>query len=266
MIFRSPALSLLVSLSALLPARADILTEAISYSDGETDLVGYLASDSETSAVKPGVIVLHEWWGHNAYAQKRARMLAEEGYVALALDLYGEGQTADHPSQAGEFSSRIGNDLPLAEKRFQAALKILTDRKDVDPDRIAAVGYCFGGSIALNLARRGLPIQAVISVHGGLDPGVQAAPGTITARILVCHGEADALVPMEKVHAFKKEMQAAGANVTVKVYPDAMHSFSNPDADRFKTEFGLPVGYSPAADTASWTDLLGFLGDALKQD
>ena len=259
--------SVLVCVQAgLLSAPGEIHTETVTYSDGDTDLIGYFAVDTGDPDTRPGAIVVHEWWGHDAYAQQRARMLAEQGYAALALDMYGDGQVADHPSEAGAFAARIGKNFPLAEKRFRAAMKVLTDRKNADPERIVALGYCFGGSTVLNMARRGLPLQAVASVHGGLDAGIPIGPESMSARILVCHGEADTLIPMEQVHTFKQEMEAAGADYTVKVYPDAGHSFSNPEADRLAAKFQIPVGYHPEADKASWADILTFFAETLKQD
>ena len=263
MLRKSPLLWLCVFLP-LLSAMGEVQTQEITYSDGNTQLVGYLAYDDSLPSQKPGAIVIHEWWGHNDYARKRARMLAEAGYVALALDMFGEGKVATHPKEAGEFASKIGGDLPLAERRFKSAMRVLAERDDVDASRLVTVGYCFGGGTALNMARLGLDLRAVASVHGGLNPGLEVATGQIKAQLLVCHGGDDALIPMTSVEAFKKEMTTAEADYAVNIYPGAKHSFSNPDADGFAEKFGLPLGYQKEADEASWQDILKFFADATR--
>lgn len=246
--------------------RAEIVTQELRYTDGETEMVGYLAFDDSVEDVRPGVIVVHEWWGHNAYARKRVDMLAAEGYVAFALDMYGEGKTADHPSDAGSFSSEISKNAPLARKRFEAALEELKRHPEVDPDRLAALGYCFGGSTVLDMARMGLPLKGVISVHGGLNSSFQANGDSVKARILVCHGGADPLIPAENVEAFKAEMDALGADYRVEVYPGASHSFSNPDATAIGEKFDLPLAYSAEADAQSWADIQSFLHDIFRSE
>lgn len=243
------------------PARAEIKTEEVSYTADGTTLRGFLAYDPEVPPPQPGILVVHEWWGHNAYARKRAEMLAELGYTALAVDMYGEGKKAEHPKEAGAFAKAVMSDPATAEKRFRAAMKFLQEQPTVDPDRIAAIGYCFGGAVVLNMARLGVDgLDAVASFHGSLASPIKAEP-PIQARILVCHGAADEFIPDEQVEAFKAEMKAADADLTFEAYPGAKHSFTNPDADQFAEEFGLAVAYDGDADSSSWDALKKFLSE-----
>jgi dienelactone hydrolase len=207
---------------------------------------------------RPGILVVHEWWGHNDYARKRARQLAELGYIALAVDMYGDGKTADHPDDAGKFAAAVRNNLPLMQARFEAARAFLNSQPDVDPAQNAAIGYCFGGGVVLAMARSGEDLAGVVSFHGSLDGGGTAAPGTIKARILVANGEDDPFVTDEQIAAFKAEMDAAGADYTFINYPGAVHSFTNPEADTFGERFGLPLAYNAEADADSWAEMQAF--------
>ena len=240
-------------------AAADLNTQSIYYSDGDTVLTGYVAYDDTTMDKRPGVLVVHEWWGHNDYARKRAEMLARQGYTAMAIDMYGKGKQAAHPDDAKKFSSAIKNNLDLARKRFEAALEILSIEPTVDPDKIAAIGYCFGGGIVLEMARTGLDLDGVASFHGSLKTGQPAQKGRVKAEVLVLNGEKDPFVTAEEIAAFKKEMETAGISYQVINYPGAVHSFTNPDADRFGKEFGLPLAYNEEADKKSWQALTDFL-------
>lgn len=242
-----------------LPLHAELVTSEITYSTGDTDMVGYTAYDSSSPTPRPCVLVVHEWWGHNEYARSRAEELAAEGYAVLAVDMYGDGKTADHPKEAGAFSSAISGRPDEARARFEAAMEEVQKLPGTDPESIGAIGYCFGGSTVLNMARMGLTLDAVVSVHGGLDSGVDEPADTLHPWILVCHGEGDVLVPMEKVAGLRKELDGLDATYMVKVYPDAPHSFSNPGADEKAETFGLPIGYDENADTESWKDILAFL-------
>jgi dienelactone hydrolase len=220
---------------------------------------GYLAYDRNASGERPGVLVVHEWWGHNEYARKRARMLAEMGYTALAVDMYGEGKQAMHPDDAGKFSSELMKNFDVAKARFMAALGFLKEQSGVDPQRIAAIGYCFGGGVVLNMAREGIDLKGVASFHGGLGAVRPAQPGMVKAKILVLHGEDDKFVAPEQIEAFRKEMKDSGADFEFITYPAAAHSFTNPDADTYAKEFNLPLGYNAEADKKSWEELARFL-------
>lgn len=237
---------------------ATVQDKEVQYSAGGVTLKGYLAFDDAVKGKRPGVLVVHEWWGHNDYARKRARMLAELGYTALAVDMYGDGKQAGHPDDAGRFAGEVSRNMPVAKARFLAALNFLKNDPTVDATKIAAIGYCFGGGIVLNMARLGVDLEGVVSFHGSLATENPARPGVVKAHVLVCHGAADELVTPEQVEAFKNEMSGAGVDYTFLAYEGAKHSFTNPDADRFAKEFGLSVGYNAQADQISWVDMQEF--------
>lgn len=239
-------------------ARAEVRGEAIAYSDGNITMKGYLAWDDAVQGKRPGVLVVHEWWGHNAYARKRADLLARMGYLALAVDMYGDGRTADHPKDAGAFAGAVGKD---ARPRFEAAMKVLQGHPLHAPGQLAALGYCFGGSQVLNMARQGLPLKGVASYHGSLSTKDPAAPGKVQARVAVFTGAEDPMIPAEQVDAFRREMDQAGVSYFVVSYPGVKHSFTNPDADDYGPRFGLPLAYDRQADEDSWAKTATFLKD-----
>jgi dienelactone hydrolase len=226
---------------------------------------GYLATDEGSAGKKPGVIVVHEWWGLNEYARKRADMLAKLGYTALAVDMYGEGKQAKHADDAKKFSSELMKNFDTAKARFTAALNFLKEQPSVDPDRIAAVGYCFGGGVVLNMARQGVDLDGVASFHGNLSAAKPATTGSVKAKILVLHGADDKFVTQEQIDAFQKEMKDAGADLRFKSYPGAMHSFTNPEADKAGKKYDLPLAYNKEADKKSWEELKKFLEELFKK-
>jgi dienelactone hydrolase len=257
MLRMSLCFTLLLALAG--PADAAVQGREIDYSAGDgTTLKGYLATDPALTGKRPGILVVHEWWGLNAYARKRADMLAGLGYTALAVDMYGGGKTAMHPDTAGKFSSAVSKNLPLAKQRFRAALELLKKQPSVDPEKIAAIGYCFGGGIVLAMARAGVDLDGVVSFHGSLGTGAPAQPGKVKARILVLNGADDPFNPPAQLAAFQKEMDAAGANYKIINYPGAKHSFTNPDADAYGKKFNLPLAYNEQADKESWLAMQGF--------
>ena len=237
---------------------AAVVGEEVSYQAGDTTLKGYLAHDTAVQGKRPGILIVHEWWGLNDYARERARQLAELGYVALAVDMYGEGKTADHPDDAGKFAGAVRSNLPLMQARFEAARAFLNSQPDVDPEQNAAIGYCFGGGVVLAMARAGQDLDGVVSFHGSLGGGGTAAPGTVKARLLVANGADDPFVTAEQIAAFKAEMDAAGADYTFINYPGAVHSFTNPGADALGERFGLPLAYNAEADADSWAQMQAF--------
>ncbi len=234
-------------------------TKEITYSGGGVLMKGYLAYDANKEGKLPGVLVVHEWWGHNEYARKRARMLAELGYIALAVDMYGEGKQATHPEDAGKFASEVMRSMDTAKARFLAALEFIRQQPATDAGRVAAIGYCFGGGVVLHMARSGVDLRGVASFHGSLATEQPAQPGTVKAAVLVCNRADDGFVTQEQIDAFQKEMADAGVDFQFKSYPGAKHSFTNPDADKFGKEFGLPLAYNEAADKQSWADMQVFL-------
>ncbi len=242
-----------------LSAHAAVTAEDIRYADGDFEMVGYLAYDDAVAGKRPGVIVVHEWWGHNDYARKRARMLAELGYTALAIDLYGDGKTASHPKDAGTFAGQALSDMAAAQRRFEAGMAVLKQHAATDPARVAAIGYCFGGGVVLNMARLGVELAAVASFHGSLKSAVPAPVDTVTPRVLVLHGAEDPMVPSEQVSAFVVEMMAADADLTLMSLPGVTHAFTNPEADVFAAKFNLPLAYDADADARTWSVLQDFL-------
>ncbi|MEJ2115492.1 MAG: dienelactone hydrolase family protein [Gammaproteobacteria bacterium] len=237
----------------------NIVTKEIEYQVAGTKLNGYLAYDASIENKRPGVLVVHEWWGHNEYARKRAKMLAKLGYVAFAVDMYGEGKLAEHPDDAAKFMKQVTSNMLIAEKRLSAALDVLHQQKLSDNSKTAAIGYCFGGAMVLHLARIGSDIDGVVSFHGSLGTQTPANKNAIKARVLVLHGEDDPFIPQEQVELFKQEMQNAGAKYEFIAYPNVKHSFTNPQADEFAKKFNLPaLEYNQHADEDSWVRMQNF--------
>lgn len=254
------ALALLLFTSSTFAA---VIGKDVSYPAGDTVMRGFLAYDDAVKGKRAGVLVVPEWWGANDYARKRARMLASEGYVALVVDMYGNGQIADNPTDAGKLAGSVNKNPPLALSRFQAAESFLGKQPNVKKGELAALGYCFGGGVVLNMARAGEPLKAVVSFHGVLATDVAVKPGAIKAKLRVFHGEADPVVPPEQVEAFKAEMDAAHVDYMFVAYPGVKHTFTNREADSYAAQFGLPLKYDNAADIDSWTRTLEFLRSTL---
>jgi len=236
----------------------------VSYKAGSTEMKGYYVAPKTGSGLRPGVIVVHEWWGHNEYTRKRAEMLADMGYHAFAVDMYGDGKTANHPKQAGEFSGMVMSNMPEAKKRFEAAMKTLKSMPGVDTTKIAAIGYCFGGGIVLNMARMGEDLKAVASFHGSLATQTPAKKGQVKADIMVFTGKEDPMVGAKDVAAFEKEMKKAKVQYDLFSYEGAKHGFTNPDATEVGKKYGLPLAYNEKADTDSWAKLNDFLIKSFK--
>ena len=243
---------------------AAVVGRDVEYSAGDKVMKGFLAMDDSVRGKRAGILVVPEWWGVNDYARKRARMLAAEGYVALVVDMYGDGKVAANPKEAGELAGSVNKNPPLALARFQAAEKFLSKQRQVKKGELGAFGYCFGGAVVLNMARAGEPLKAVATFHGVLATDVSVKPGDIQSKIRVFHGEADPVVPPEQVSAFKTEMDNAKVDYKLVSYPGVKHTFTNREADSYATQFNLPLKYDPAADTDSWTQALAFLKATLK--
>ena len=252
-------LCLAIILFAYSNASAKVSGREVEYRVGDTVLKGYLAENTSVKGKRPAVLVVHEWWGHNEYARKRAWMLAEQGYVALAVDMYGDGKTAQHPDDAGKFAGEVMKNKAVGEARFNAALDFIKQQPSVDPARIAAIGYCFGGGVVLHMARQGADLKGVVSFHGSLATDSPAKVGAVKAKVLVFSGEADKMIPPEQVAAFKEEMTKAGASFRFVGYPGVQHSFTNPDADSYAKKFNLPMAYDRKADRDSWAQAKKFL-------
>lgn len=246
---------LVLTMAVATAAAAEVKTRVVDYKQGDTELQGLIAWDDAITGTRPGVLVVHEWWGHNEHARNAARKLAAAGYVAFALDMYGKGKLATHPDDAMKFMTEATKDPAVVVARFDAALAELKKDPHVDGSRIGAIGYCFGGGVVLNMARNGAPLKAVATFHGALAPVIPAQKGAVKAKLLVQTGEADEMVPAAQVEAFKKEMADAGADLQVIVYPGAKHSFTNPDAGKA----GMPqLQYNAEADAKSWAEMIAF--------
>lgn len=239
----------------------NILTNRIEYPVGDTSHHGYLAYDDEKAATRPGIVIVHEWWGLNDYIVRRAHMLAELGYVALAIDMYGGGQIADSPDQAGALMKGVLEDMDTGTAALRAGYDLLLAQPGVNPQRTAAIGYCFGGAMVLHMARIGLPLSAVASFHGALGSFHTAVPGSIRAKLLVSHGAADSMVSMDDLEGFKQEMDAAQADYQVLLLEGAKHGFSNPQADVNAEKYGLDLGYQQQADEQSWAAMQTLFAD-----
>ncbi len=257
-------LSLFAALSLLFP-KSDLQTRDISYESEGTKLKGYLVFDKSIEGKRPGVLVVHEWYGHNDYARKRAEMLAELGYVALALDMYGDGKTADHPKDAGKFAGEVSGNMPVMKARFMAALEELRKDPQVDTERIGAIGYCFGGGVVLQMARAGIPLKGVVSFHGSLGTSAPAQKDAVKAKILVCNGADDSFISAEAIAAFKDEMDKAGADYKFISYEGAIHSFTNPRSTEIGKKYGIQVAYNEKADKESWNEMKGFFAEIFKK-
>lgn len=255
----------LISLLFVVPAMAEIKGTEVSYSEGGTTFKGYVATDSAKKGKRPGILVVHEWWGHNTYARKRANMLAELGYTALAVDMYGDGKQAKHPEDAKKFSSAVFQNMPSARARFLAAMDVLKSQPNVDGGKIAAIGYCFGGGVVLAMARMGVDLDGVASFHGSLKTPSPAKKGTIKGKVLVLNGADDPFTRAEDISNFKKEMSDAGVDFKFVNYPGAKHSFTNPEADSNAQKFNIPaLQYNEVADRESWAEMQGFFKDIFK--
>ncbi len=254
--FLIPVVVLLVVIA--LPAAAQVQNKKITYQDGDTELTGYLYWGDRHEGPRPGVMVVHEWWGLNAYARLRARMLAEAGYAAFTPDMYGGEKITEHAGEAKGWMQQITANVEAWQQRAKAGLEQFKAQPQVDPEKIAAIGYCFGGATVMQMAYAGMDVKGVASFHGSLPPAADAQLPNIKASILVAHGDADAFVPAERIAEFKAALTKAGADWEMDVYGGARHSFTVPDADRKGID---NLKYDPQADRRSWARLLGFLGE-----
>ena len=245
--------------------RAGVVGKPVEYSADGVTLKGYVAYDDKIKGKRPGVLVVHEWWGHNEYARKRAEMLAELGYVALAVDMYGDGKTANHPDDAGKFASEVMKNMPVMKARFNAALDQLKKNDLVDTARIGAIGYCFGGGVVLNMAREGEDLKGVVSFHGALPTDSPVEKGKVKAKVLVCNGADDKFISEETITKFKGQMTEAGADFKFINYPGAIHGFTNPAATENGKRFSLAIAYNEKADKKSWGEMETFFKKIFKK-
>jgi dienelactone hydrolase len=230
-------------------ASAAVQTKPIEYEADGTKLKGELFFDAAAKGKEPGVIVFHEWWGLNDYARMRAKQLAELGYVAFAADMYGEGRVTEHPQDAGKMATEVRMNHKAWLGRAEAALKVLQSQPQVDAEKIAAIGYCFGGTTALVLAESGAPLKAVATFHAALPLLTEAQAKNIKARLLINNGADDTFVPKATIDKVKASLDAAGVKYHFENYPGAVHSFTVKGADKHAIK---GMAYNEAADTKSW--------------
>jgi dienelactone hydrolase len=239
-------------------AHAEVKAKMISYEYGGVIFKGHLAWDDAATGKRPGVLVLHEWWGLNEYARKRAEQLAGLGYVAFAGDMYGDGKTTEHPNEAGQFATEVRKNVAVWQGRAQAALKVLAEQPQVDASKLAAIGYCFGGSTALQLAYTGADLKAVVTFHAALPTPDPAQAKAIRAKVLVNHGASDKFVPEEAAVKFRTALEDAKVDYTMVYHGGAVHSFTVRDIGQ-KNVPGLV--YNAEADRRSWQYMLELFGE-----
>jgi dienelactone hydrolase len=258
----SPYLTLFaLAAAAALPAWAAVKTEVVEYKDGDQVCEGVLAYDDAVKEKRPGVVVVHDWMGISGETERRTKQLAELGYVAFAADIYGKGIRAKDPKEAGPLAGKYKGDLPLLRSRARAAFDTLAKSPRVDPAKIFAIGYCFGGTTALELARSGAPLAGTVSFHGGLATKDPADAKNVKGRVLVLHGAADPYVPPTEVAAFQKEMDDAKVDWQMVYYAGAVHAFTNPGAG---TDPSKGAAYDAKADRRSWEAMRAFFAEAAK--
>ena len=242
-------------------AAAEVQLKQIDYQDGGEKLKGFIAWDDSIKGKRPGVLVVHEWWGLNDYAKRRARMLAEQGYVAFAADMYGDGKVTTHADNAKGWMTQITANEAAWQKRAQLGLDQLKASKLVDDSKLAAIGYCFGGATVMKLAYAGTDIDGVVSFHGALPPATPEQAASIKSRVLIAHGDADPFVPAERITAFKKALSDAGVDWEMDIYSGARHGFANPGAG----DFGMDaIAYNENADLRSWQKMKNFFAEIFR--
>jgi dienelactone hydrolase len=240
---------------------ADLHTQTVSYRQGGEELRGYLAYDRTIAGTRSAVLVVHEWWGLNDYVKRRVNQLAELGYIAFAADIYGNGFVTKDPQVAGKYAGRFRDDRRLLRDRAIAGLQMLTGQPMADKKRVAAIGYCFGGTTVLELARSGAEVLGVVSFHGGLDTPNTTDAKNIKAKVLALHGADDTFVPPPQVSAFQEEMRKANVDWQMVFYGGAVHSFTNPDSG---SDPSRGMAYNEKADKRSWEHMKVFFAELFK--
>lgn len=247
-------------------ASAAIKEDPVSYKSGDLTMKGIVVYDDARTARRPGVVVVPEWWGITKHTRDEARKLAGQGYTAFVADMYGDGKTADNPKDAGALSGAVMKDPAAMQARFDAAKATLARHATVDGSRIAAIGFCFGGAVVLNMARAGADLKGAVAFHAGLGAnGPQAAAGKVRSKVLVLNGADDPFVKPAEVEAFKKEFDAAKVDYRFVNYPGAVHAFTNPEATEKGKQFNLPLAYNAEVDRQAKAESTKFLADVLRK-
>ena len=258
-------MTLLTFLAGVSICQAEVQTREITYQGGGAALKGFLAYDDAVSGKRPGILVVHEWWGHNQHARDRARKLAAAGYTALAVDMYGDGKSAEHPKKAGELMNAAFKNWKSSQAKFIAGKKILQQHPTVDPRRIGAIGFCFGGAVSLRMVRGGADLAGVVAFHSALPLEPPAVKGRIKAAALVINGSEDSFLDSKTVADFVQSMVEADADLTYVNLPGVRHSYTNPGADAISKKFNIPnIQYNAAADKRAWSEMLAFFARLFK--
>lgn len=244
------------------PKPPEVETREVEYEADGVKMKGLIAWDKNKEGKRPGVLVVHEWWGHNQYVRNRAEELARNGYVAMAIDMYGDGKKAEHPDDAGKFAGMVMQNMPGAKKRFMAAKAVLESDPHFEEGEMAAIGYCFGGSVCLSMAVMGVDLQGVAAFHSGVKLPVQPEEGkTIEAKMLVMNGAEDPMITEEDEDNFKTMVEGAGAQLDYITLDGAKHAYTNPEATAIGEKFNLPLAYNQEADAQATDRLYNFLSE-----
>jgi dienelactone hydrolase len=263
---RTQLLGALLALSITAPAFAAIEEVPVTYADGGTTMKGFVVYDTAEKGKRPGIVMVHEWWGITKHMHNEAHRLARQGYIAFIADMYGDAKTADNPKDAGALSGSVMKNPRAMESRFNAAREQLAKQPLVDPARIGAVGYCFGGAVVLNMARAGADLNGVVGFHASLGLNTPApAPGTVKAKILVLNGADDPFVKKEQYATLKADLDAAKADYRVIEYPGAVHAFTNPEATALGKKFNLPLRYDAKVNEEAEGEASKFFADIFKR-
>jgi dienelactone hydrolase len=256
----------LCALAMVANANAAIKEEPVTYKDGETTMKGFVVYDDAVAGKRPGIIMVHEWWGITKHIHNEAQKFAQQGYTAFIADMYGDAKSADNPNDAGALSSSVMQNPSVMQSRFNAARDQLAKQASVDPRRIGAVGYCFGGAVVLNMARAGADLGAVAGFHASLGLNTPApAPGTVKAKVLILNGADDPFVKREQYDQLKKDFDAAKADYRIIEYPGAVHAFTNPEATELGKKFNLPLRYDAQVDREAKAEAAKFFATDLQK-
>lgn len=256
----------LCTLAMTANAHAAIREEPVTYQDGTTTMKGFVVYDDAVQGKRPGIVMVPEWWGITKHIHNEAQKFAQQGYTAFIADMYGDGKAADTPKDAGALATSVMKDPKVMEARFNAARTQLAGHPMVDPTRIGAVGYCFGGAVVLNMVRASADLDAVAGFHASLGLNTPApAPGTVKAKILILNGADDPFVKREEYEVLKKDLDAAKAEYRVIEYPGAVHAFTNPEATELGQKFNLPLRYDAQVDRGAKAEALKFFNANLQK-
>jgi dienelactone hydrolase len=253
-----------LALSLVATAHAAIKEEPVTYKDGDTTMKGFIVYDDAVKGKRPGIVLVHEWWGITKHMHNEARRFAQRGYTAFIADMYGDAKTADNPKDAGALAGGVMKNPQAMQSRFSAARAQLAKHATVDAAKIGAAGYCFGGTVALNMARAGADLAAVAAFHAGLGTNTPA-PKAVRAKILVLNGADDPLVKPDQIEAFKKDMDAAKADYRFINLPGAVHAYTNPEATEAGKKFNMPIAYNEKADKEAKAEADKFFAAVFKK-